>query len=236
MTGQQISDELIARYRRVGVPTVYSGVSNLGYALCFMTGIESFTPGEKLVGRARTLRFIPTRPDIASERPRTEYSPEFVAMGSCGPGDVLVVGALGIAAAAIGGDMVLLHLKMVGAEGVVTDGGIRDIDVVQGYGYKVFAGGGTPASRDPYLVGYDQNVDVPCGGITVRPGDLIVADDNGIVCVPQQHAEEIIDWAEEHEEIEEEVKEMILRDNVPPGKYYNAETMAGLKKKRDGGG
>lgn len=235
MAEQTISDELIARYRRVGVPTVYTGVSNLGYALCFMTGIKSFTPGEKLVARARTLRFIPTRPDIASERPRTEHSPEFVAMGSCGPGDVLVAGALGIVDAAIGGDMILLHLKMVGAEGVVTDGGIRDIDVVRGYGYKVFAGGATPASRAPYFVGYDENVDVPCGGITVRPGDLIVADDNGIVCVPQQHAEEVIDWAEEHEGLEEQIKEMILRDNVPPGKYYNAETFDRVKKARDGG-
>lgn len=235
MAEQTISDELIARYRRVGVPTVYTGVSNLGYALCFMTGIKSFTPGEKLVARARTLRFIPTRPDIASERPRTEHSPEFVAMGLCGPGDVLVAGALGIVDAAIGGDMILLHLKMVGAEGVVTDGGIRDIDVVRGYGYKVFAGGATPASRAPYFVGYDENVDVPCGGITVRPGDLIVADDNGIVCVPQQHAEEVIDWAEEHEGLEEQIKEMILRDNVPPGKYYNAETFDRVKKARDGG-
>ena len=235
MAEQTISDELIARYRRVGVPTVYTGVSNLGYALCFMTGIKSFNPGEKLVARARTLRFIPTRPDIASERPRTEHSPEFVAMGSCGPGDVLVAGALGIVDAAIGGDMILLHLKMVGAEGVVTDGGIRDIDVVRGYGYKVFAGGATPASRAPYFVGYDENVDVPCGGITVRPGDLIVADDNGIVCVPQQHAEEVIDWAEEHEGLEEQIKEMILRDNVPPGKYYNAETFDRVKKARDGG-
>ena len=235
MAEQTISDELIARYRRVGVPTVYTGVSNLGYALCFMTGIKSFTPGEKLVARARTLRFIPTRPDIASERPRTEHSPEFVAMGSCGPGDVLVAGALGIVDAAIGGDMILLHLKMVGAEGVVTDGGIRDIDVVRGYGYKVFAGGATPASRAPYFVGYDENVDVPCGGITVRPGDLIVADDNGIVCVPQQHVEEVIDWAEEHEGLEEQIKEMILRDNVPPGKYYNAETFDRVKKARDGG-
>ena len=235
MAGQRISEEMIARYERVGVPTVYTGVANLGYALCFMTGIKSFTPGEKLVARARTLRFIPTRPDIASERPRTEHSPEFVAMGSCGPGDVLVAGALGIVDAAIGGDMILLHLKMVGAEGVVTDGGIRDIDVVRGYGYKVFAGGATPASRAPYFVGYDENVDVPCGGITVRPGDLIVADDNGIVCVPQQHAEEVIDWAEEHEGLEEEIKEMILRDNVPPGKYYNPDTFASLKKARDGG-
>jgi 4-hydroxy-4-methyl-2-oxoglutarate aldolase len=62
----------------------------------------------------------------------------------------------------------------------------------------------------------------------VRQGDLIVADDDGIVCVPKQHAAEIIKWAEEHERVEEIVKEMILQEGVAPGKYYNAETFARL--------
>ena len=233
MTNKQISLALINRYRQVGVPTVYTGVSNLGYSLCFMRGITNFTGPGKLVGRARTLNYMPTRPDLVEERPRNEKSPEFVAMGSCGPGDVLVAGAMCNIDAAIGGDMVLLHLKMVGAEGLVTDGGIRDIDVVKDYGYKVFAGGGTPASRAPFFVAYDQNVDVSCGGVTVRPGDLIVADDNGVVCVPQQHAETIIEWAESHENMEEEIKNMILAENVPPGKYYNPATFSKLEKSRE---
>ena len=86
MADQEISRELMARYERVGVPTVYSGVSKLGYALCFMQGVESFTPGERLVGRARTLRYIPTRPDIVKERPRNEESPEFSGHGLMWPG------------------------------------------------------------------------------------------------------------------------------------------------------
>ena len=235
MATQEISKEIMDRYAHVGVPTLYGAVTRLGYDLCFMTGVRNFTPGQRVVGRARTLRYMPTRPDIIEDRPRGADAPEYKAMGSCGPGDILVVGAMGNTVAAIGGDMILLHLKMVGAEGVVTDGGIRDMQTVKGYGYGVFAGAVTPASRQPYLASYDENVDIACGDITVRPGDLIVGDDDGIVCVPRQHAEEVIDWAQEHEELEDEIKAMILEENVPPGKYYNRETFERLAKERRGG-
>jgi len=81
-------------------------------------------------------------------------------------------------------------------------------------------------------VSHEDNVDVVCGGITVRPGDIIVAEDGDIVCVPRQHAEEVIDWAEEHEELEEIVKAMILRDGCAPGRYYNAETFERVARER----
>ena len=146
-------------------------------------------------------------------------------------GAVLVVDALGRKWAAIGGEMVLLHLKIVGAEGIVTDGGIRDMDAVLEYGYKVYAGGRTPAGRSPFIMSYEEQVVIQCGGITVRPGDLIVADDDGIVCVPQQLAIEVLEWSEEHDEVEKTVKSMILKDGVAPGKYYNAATFARLQGK-----
>jgi regulator of RNase E activity RraA len=123
---------------------------------------------------------------------------------------------------------------MVGAEGVITDGGIRDVKDILSYGYKVFAAGNTPAARQPYLVSHSYNEDIACGGITVRPGDLMVAEDDSIVCVPAQLAGEVIDWAEEHEEVEEVIKDMIIKEGVAPGKYYNPENFERLKKQRRG--
>ncbi len=232
MRREQVSDEIMDRFRKVGVPTVYSALIRLGYNKCYMKGVRSFTPGERLVGRARTLSYIPTRPDIVEETVRGEDSPEYQAMGSCGPGDVLVVDASGDRWAAIGGDIVLMHLKMVGAEGVITDGGIRDIPAVRKYGYGIYAAGETPAARQPYLVSHAHNVDIRCGGISVRPGDLMVAEDDSIVCVPAKLAEEVIDWAEEHEAVEEIIREMILKEGVPPGKYYNPQMFERLKEQR----
>ena len=220
MADQDVPEALLERYRRVEVATVYGGVRRLGYEPCFMRDVRSFTPGSTLVGRARTLRFIPPRPDIMEETHRGEDSPEYRAMGSCGPGDVLVCDAMGRRYGAIGGDVKLLQLKMVGAEGVVTDGGIRDLEIVRGYGLKVFAGDRTPTGGAGETDPYEDNVTIQCGGVAVRPGDLIVGDDDGVVVVPARVAAEVIDWVEEHEGAEAYVKELIEREGVAPGKYY----------------
>ena len=75
---------------------------------------------------------------------------------------------------------------------------------------------------------YEANVTIQCGGVAVRPGDLIVADDDGVVVVPAAVVEEVIDWVEEHEAVEEYVKGLIASEGVAPGKYYpiTGETIA----------
>jgi len=55
---------------------------------------------------------------------------------------------------------------------------------------------------------YDENVDIQCGGVLVRPGDIIVGDDDGVVVVPKQAAEEIVAFAEEYEEVEAHILQM----------------------------
>ena len=134
MTDGKISDEIVQRYRNVTVATVYGGVIQKCYEPCFMREVQAFTPGEHLVGRAKTLRFVPPRIDIQKETQRGAESPEYVAMGSCEPGDVMVMDAMGKSWASIGGDVKILQLKMAGAEGLVTDGAIRDLDAVKEYG------------------------------------------------------------------------------------------------------
>ena len=220
MADQELSQEILDRYQKVTSATVYGGVRRLGYDPSFMRGVQAFTPGQKLIGRARTLRFIPPRPDIMQEVHKGEDSPEYRAMGMCGPGDVLVCDGMGKEYAAIGGDVKLLQLKMVGAEGMVTDAAIRDLEIVAGYGLKIFAGNRTPMGGAGEIDPYEANGTIQCGGVAVRPGDLIVGDDDGIVVVPKGVAEEVIDWVEEHEAVEEYVKGLIEKENVAPGKYY----------------
>ena len=232
MSDSQISDALIERYRKVSSATVYSGVRRKGYDPSFMKGVHARTPGSHLVGRAKTLRFVPPRPDIMRETELGADSPEYVAMGSCEPGDVMVFDAMGKSWASIGGDVKLLQLKMRGAEGLVTDGAIRDLSAVAEYGYKLFSGGRTGAVGAPDVWPYEANGTIQCGGVAVRPGDLIVGDDDGVVVVAPSIAEEVIEWVEEHEKAEEHIKSLIESEDVAPGKYYNAATFERLARER----
>jgi regulator of RNase E activity RraA len=133
----------------------------------------------------------------------------------------------------IGGDVKLLQLKMVGASGVVTDGAIRDLDVVKTYGLGIFAQERT-LSGGPLegVMPYEENVTIACGGVAVRPGDLIVGDDDGVVVVARSIVLEVLEWAEDHEISEEYIKERIQIENVAPGKYYNTETFKRLSEER----
>ena len=155
-----ISNEMIERYKKVAVATVYSALSLLDYGPCFMKGVKAFTPGSHVVGPAKTLRFIPPRKDIHTNTRIGEDSPEYIAMGSCEPGDVLVADGLGKKYGAVGGDVKLTQLKMKKAAGLVTDGAIRDQDVVNSYGFAIFASGRTPTGGGPAIAPFAPNVTI----------------------------------------------------------------------------
>ncbi|MFN3975135.1 MAG: hypothetical protein ACK4K2_07700 [Dehalococcoidia bacterium] len=220
MAQQEVSNSILERFRKVSSATVFSALWRLGYQRVLMEEVFPLTPGRRMVGRARTLRFLPWRPDLAQEVRRGEDSPEYQAMRMCGPGDVLVVDAMGIPQCAVGGDVKFLYLKMRKAEGLVTDGAIRDLDAVRSYGFAIFARRRTPGIGTPYGDPYQAGVDIQCGGVLVRPGDVVVADDDGVVVCPAHLAEGVVAWAEEHEQVEEWIKGLVEKEGVAPGKYY----------------
>ncbi len=229
-----VPDEILERFRKETSATTYSAVWRLSppadqpwfasadYKLCLMRGVKQFTPGRTMVGRARTLRFIPSRPDLLKLTRKGADSPEYRAMAKCGPGDVLVVEAHTFdEMACILGNMktrMLWHRK---AEGLVTDGAIRDLQLVsEEYGLAVFAKQRSPAGNLPFIEAYEEGEPVNVGGVLVMPGDVVVADDDGVVIVPADRAEEVIDWIEEQEGAEQFVIDLIDKEQVPPGKYY----------------
>ncbi len=219
----EVKQSVLERFKKVPVATVWGAVhTKLGVPLPFMEGVRPFTPGKRLAARARTLRFLPPRVDLDVQVRAGEDSPEYRAMARCGRGDVLVADIMGKSLAAIAGDVKLLQLKMNGADGLVTDGAIRDMGVLEheGYGLIVYAGDRTPYGGRPWADPAEENVDIQCGGALVRPGDVIVGDDDGCVVVPSWYAEECIGWVEETEAVEAYIKQKIVKERVRPGKYY----------------
>tara|TARA_B100000029_G_scaffold437801_1_gene453239 strand:- start:1716 stop:2474 length:759 start_codon:yes stop_codon:yes gene_type:complete len=244
----RIPNKIIERFKKIDSATVYSGVFKLGlqgsqfpaglheqasWQNCFIKGVKSMTPGKKLVARAVTLRCVPPRPDLLEFTRKGEFSPEYEAMGSCGPGDVLVIDGMRDKGYSILGNIKTRHLYIQNAEGLVTDSAIRDIDKIsKDYDLSVFAGDRVATANRPAIEPYEANVPIGCGGALVMPGDLIVADDDGVVVVPNQLVEEIIDWAEEHEKVEEFIMKLIDQENAPPGRYYpiSEETIKKFRK------
>lgn len=195
-------------------------LDGMGYVGAHIQGVHSLIPSQKLVGRAVTMRFVPSRPDLRAEVIGGTESAEYRAMEACGPGDVLVMDAMRLGGPSSAGDIKLWRLKQRGAEGVVTDGGVRDLTMLKTYGIGIFAARETNMTMPSHMLPYETQVAIQCGGILVRPGDYITADDGGAVVIPRQLAAEVVAKAMEYERLEAAVKHQLEREDVSPGKYY----------------
>lgn len=236
----EVSNDVLERFKKLPVATIWHHcVRDIGVPLPFIEGLTYYTPElGRFAARARTLRFLPPRPDLIAEVRKGEDSPEYRAMARCGPGDALVCDLMGETRACVFGDVKALQLKMNKAVGIVTDGGMRDLDVMaaENYNLAVYARGRTPYGTEPWGEPAEENVQIQCGGVLVRPGDVLVGDGDGVVVVPSWYAEECVAVVEEHEEVEAYVKDKIMRDNVPPGRYYppSPEMYEEFRKQRKG--
>ncbi len=157
-------------------------------------GVRPLHPEQKLVGTARTLRFVPNREDLFAAR-GGGYNAQKRIFDAVGDGEVIVIEARGEPGSGTLGDILALRAQARGAAGVVTDGGVRDVDAVAAVGLPVYTAGAHPAVLGRKHVPWDVDVAVACGGTTVEPGDIIVGDADGVIVLPPAIAEEVADAA-----------------------------------------
>jgi len=138
----------------------------------------------KIAGRAVTVRL-----------PDGENGAVLEAIRAASEGDILVIDAKGNKNRAVAGDFVLSLAKGIGVQGFVVDGVIRDITAIRELDFPVFSLGTTVAAGNKNGGG-KVNVPIAIGGVTVRPGDYIIGDVDGVVVVPQEDAEHIVAAAE----------------------------------------
>lgn len=135
------------------------------------------------------------------------------ALDTASPGDVIVVDGGGDLTNALMGEMMLAHAEKRGLGGVVLNGAIRDHGYVRSHAFPVFAAGVT--HRGPYKNGPGEiNVPVAFDGMIVAPGDIIVGDEDGVVCVPLSEAEAVRAAAKKKHEAETAQMEAILAGRV----------------------
>ena len=215
-----ISEEALTALQHIPTPTILDALWMKGWPQGYIHGARPLVPGTKMVGRAVTLRFVPFRPDLAAEKPKKEQSAEYVAFELCGPGEVLVVDAMGWTYSSVGGDIKLYRLHQRRAAGLVTDGAVRDSAILKQYRLKVFCATTTAKQGPAEMLPWGVNELIQCGGVLVRPGDVVVGDDDGVVVVHHGLVKEVIQIANEREETEAIIKEELARNDISPGRYY----------------
>ncbi len=213
------------RLSTASVGTIQLALERLGYRGCFMAGVVPMTPSRRFVGRARTLRCLPTRPDIAEARRRDKLpNPHRVAIDEISPGEVLVIDARSSREAAVIGDLLALRVKVAGGVAVVTDGCIRDVADVAEVGLPVYAAGANATTFSSRHLGMDVGLPIACGGVLVMPGDWLVGDAEGVVVIPAHLAEKVADLVREQEELDAFIKEKLL-EGVPTSRAYSPDAL-----------
>jgi len=215
-----IPDETLGTLRGIPTQTLIDGLWVKGWPMGYIEGARPLQLGQQMAGRAVTLRFVPHRPDLADDKPKGEASAEYVAIEACGPGEVLVIDAMGWRYSSIGGDIKFMRLMQRNVGGLVTDGAVRDSKVLKEYGFPVFSASTTAKQGPAEFWPWQVNDAIQCGGVLVRPGDAIVGDDDGVVVVPRVLVDEVIRIAHEREEVEEVIKAQLEIERCSPGKYY----------------
>jgi regulator of RNase E activity RraA len=151
--------------------------------------------GKAMVGRAVTALAKPATPEGATPALATKHSVEMIDEAKPGEVGVIVMeGTLDIAAM---GNLMGTGAVERGMAGMVLDGAIRDVWDIRRMGLTVYARSTTPRTAVGHYATVARNVPVECAGVTVRPGDVIVADEDGVVVVPQERAEEVLKKAKE---------------------------------------
>jgi regulator of RNase E activity RraA len=196
--------ELVARYDRLSTPLVYDILDRLGLPnQALDCQVRPLDPGMRVVGPAFTVHGEEDRADDGAAGYRM-----FRAIA---PGSVLVMATNGHRVAGPWGENASISARMNGARGLVTDGGCRDAAEVAALGFPLFCRYLTPVFMGGRWAVKDHQRPVRIAAqvgdaLTVRPGDFVVADRDGVVIVPAELLDEVLVAAERLNEIEERLR------------------------------
>lgn len=217
-SGTVLTPELKAKINSVGTATLSSQLRKRGLNNVSIDGLTSTRPDARLVGLAKTLRFIPNREDLFTSH-GGGFNAQKRAFDALGPDDVLVMEARGERGTGTVGDILALRAQVQGAAGIVTDGGVRDLAAVTALDIPTYHAGPHPAVLGRKHVPWDTGLTIACGGASVQPGDVIVGDADGLLVIPPHLIEEVVEDAIEQERQETFIAEMVAAGESVDGLY-----------------
>ena len=190
-------EELIEALKKVSSSNVSDAMHRGGA----MKGIHTVVPGLKMAGRALTIKTM-----------NGDWAKVVEAIDLAEEGEVLVVDT-NSGDIAIWGELATWSAVMRKLGGVVIDGAVRDVDDLKEIRFPIFARYEVPDAGDPKGFG-EIGCEVVCGGLKVNRGDYIIGDDSGVVVIPQEEAQEIINRSIDVKEKENRIREEIKRGST----------------------
>lgn len=193
-----LTTEKIAELLQLPTGNIADNNNSVSHQGVMNSSIKPIDPSSHILGRAVTARCFPGD-NLALHQ----------AIYASSPGDVLVLDCHGYTEAGHFGDIMALACKVRGIAGVVIDGSCRDSQDIKAMGFPVFVRGFNPSGTVKRSLG-EVNVPVTCGGVYVKPGDIVVGDCDGVVVVPCEREDEVFSAAlakfRKEEHIVEELK------------------------------
>lgn len=203
------------KLKKTSTPTIASFLYKKGFRNQYIQDVKPLKQGKPtMVGEAFTLRYIPAREDL---NPLTVFRdpkhPQRVAIEQCPEGAVLVIDSRKNPRAASAGDILVTRLMKRGAAGIVTDGGFRDSVNISNLAIPSFHNRASAPTNLTLHQALDINVPIGCGDVAVFPGDVLVGDDDGVMVIPAEIADEVA-----HECLEMTIFEDFVLEQVNKGK------------------
>lgn len=199
------------KLKQISTATLATCLFKRGLRNQFIQDVGLINPAApRMVGEAYTLRYIPAREDL---NPITVFEdwehPQRKAVEEIPPGHVMVYDSRKDFRAASAGSILIKRMMARGAAGVVTDGGFRDAAGIADLDFPVFHHRPSAPTNLTINHAIDINVPIGCGDAPVFPGDIMVGDGDGVICLPAHLAGEIAEEAFEMTAYEDFVEEQV---------------------------
>jgi regulator of RNase E activity RraA len=224
-----LSAETLERLRLASTATLCTQLFKRGLRNVFLQGVARLTHGgANLVGPAYTLRNIPSREDLDQlDVLGDPEHPQRKSIETVPPGHVLVIDCRGERGAACAGNILITRLMVRGVAGLVADGPVRDSAEIAQMDIPVYCAGGSAPLNLVKHHAADANVPIGCGGVAVYPGDVLVGDAEGVVCIPRHLADAVGEKGLEQERLEAFLLARVRGGAPLPGTYPpSAATLA----------
>lgn len=220
-----LSSAAKAGLMRASTASLHTILFKRGLRNTYIQGVSKINTGPvKMVGQAFTLRYIPAREDIDTVAAfRDPKHPQRVAVETVPEGMILVSDCRQDASAASAGSILLTRLEYRKCAGFVSDAGIRDSEHAATMNMPVFCAKASAPTNLTKHHGVDIQVPIGCGGVAVFPGDVLVGDNDGIIVIPLDIAEEIAEEAIKMEAFEDYVLEKVRSGTPVIGLYPPSE-------------